>query len=318
MNFWSTQRVLVTGGTGFLGRHLVKALHSQSVKKVVAVGSKDYDLTHEDQVQKMFKEAKPDVVFHLAGLVGGILANKQRPADFFYRNLMMGTLVMHHACREGAAKFVGAGAGCGYPEFAPMPLKESDLWSGMPQRESAPYSLAKRLLSIQAEAYNKQFNFTSIICIPGNIYGEFDNFNLNDSHVIPALVRKFVEATRNGRPTVEVWGSGTPTRDYIYAGDAALGMLRAAEVYSGSQVVNLSSGREASIREVCGILQRLTQFKGEVVWNTERPSGQQRRYFDISKAQAELGFAAPTSLEDGLQRTVTWFQKNIDSAELRK
>ena len=318
MNFWADKRVLITGGTGFLGSHLVETFKENQTKSITALGSKDYDLTREDQVEKMFAQYNPDIVFHLAGLVGGILANKERPADFFFRNLMMGTLVMHHAWKNNIKKFVGAGAGCGYPELATMPLKETDLWAGAPQTESAPYSLAKRMLVVQAAAYNKQHNFTSIICIPGNIYGEFDNFNLHDSHVIPALVRKFVEATRDRRPTVEVWGSGKPTRDYIYAGDAARGMLRAAEVYTGAHVLNLSSGVETSVNDVCASLQRITGFTGSIVRNVDRPDGQQRRFFDVSKAQKELGFEASTALEVGLRKTVDWYVKYGDSAGVRK
>lgn len=318
MNFWADKRVLITGGSGFLGSHLVGAFTGVQTKALTALGSKDYDLTREDQVEKMFAEQKPDIVFHLAGLVGGILANKERPADFFYKNLMMGTLVMHHAWKNKVTKFIGAGAGCGYPEFASMPLQEADLWAGAPQKESAPYSLAKRMLVVQAAAYNKQHDFTSIICIPGNIYGEFDNFNLHDSHVIPALVRKFVEATRERKPTVEVWGSGKPTRDYIYAGDAARGMLRAAEVYTGSHVLNLSSGVETSVNDVCASLQRITGFTGSIVRNVDRPDGQQRRFFDVSKAERELGFKATTTLEAGLKKTVDWYLQNGESTGVRK
>ncbi len=318
MNIWSEKRVLVTGGSGFLGQHLVKELGALHPKNLVVVGSKDYDLTLEDHVIRMFDQASPHIVFHLAGLVGGILANKDRPAEFLYKNLMMGTLVMHHAWKAGVEKYIGAGAGCGYPEFAPMPLKEKDLWEGSPQKESAPYSLAKRMLVVQAAAYHKQYDFTGIICIPGNIYGEFDNYNLHDSHVIPALVRKFIEAARDKKPTVEVWGSGKPTRDYIYAGDAAKGIVKAAEVYTGAHVLNLSSGIETSVREICKHLQQITGFKGEVVWNTDRPEGQMRRFFDVSKAKNELGFSATTPLDQGLKKTVDWYIANIDSPELRK
>jgi GDP-L-fucose synthase len=315
---WSEKRVLVTGGTGFLGRHVLQALRAAGAEQLTALGSKDYDLTSEPQVAKMFKEHRPQVIFHLAGLVGGILANRERPADFFYQNLMMGSLILHYASRLQVEKIIFAGAGCGYPEGAPMPLRETDLWNGSPQKESAPYSLAKRLLTVGAAAYLQQHKLASVTCIPGNIYGEFDNFNLHDSHVIPALVRRFVEAAQTQQPTVEVWGNGEPTRDYIYAGDVARGMVRAAEVYSQAEIVNLSSGVEASVREVCALIQRHSGFTGEIRWNTSRPSGQARRYFDISKAERDLDFRPSTSLEAGLKKTIEWFVKNIDSAELRR
>ncbi len=318
MSFWKSKKVLVTGGTGFLGRHLVEAIRQLNPKSLVSVGSKNYDLTKEDQVEKMFADTRPDIVFHLAGLVGGILANKERPADFFYKNLMMGTLMMHHAHLNDSAKFIGVGAGCGYPEFAPMPLKETSLWEGWPQKESAPYSLGKRMLTIQSAAYHKQFGFNSITCIPGNIYGEYDNFNLNDSHVIPALVRKFVEAKMGEKAKVEVWGTGTPTRDYVYAGDVAEGMIRAAEKYVGSEVVNLSSGKETSVKEICDSLQQITGFKGEIQWLTEKPEGQVRRWFDVSKSKNDLGFSAATSLKDGLKKTVDWYIDNFNSSAIRR
>ncbi len=318
MSFWTNKKVVVTGGTGFLGHHLLRAFKAAEVTNFTGLSSRDYDLTREDQVIKMFEELEPGIIFHLAGLVGGILVNRDRPADFFYRNLMMGTLVLHHAAKFGVKKFIAAGAGCGYPEFAPMPLKESDLWSGLPQKESAPYSLAKRLLTIQAAAYQKEFGITAIVCIPGNIYGEYDNFNFNDSHVVPALVRKFVEATNENKPTVEVWGTGKPTRDYIYAGDAAAGMLRAAEVYSGAHVVNLSSGQETSVLGLCALLKELTGFKGQLLLNSERPDGQMRRFFDVSKAKQDLNFSAGTSLQTGLRKTIEWYKQNVNSPDLRK
>jgi GDP-L-fucose synthase len=255
-----------------------------------------------------------NIVIHLAGLVGGIGANKARPADFFYHNIMMGVLVMHHAWKAGVQKYIAAGAGCGYPEHAPMPLKEESFWQGFPQQESAPYSLAKRLLHVQAIAYWRQYGFPAIITIPGNIYGPYDNFDLENAHVIPALVRKFVEATQGTKETgrthqpVTIWGTGKPTRDFVYAGDVAEGMLRAAEVWEQPELVNLSSGREHSIREVVETLADITKFNGEIRWDTDRPDGQVRRLFDMTKAQHALGFEARTSLREGLQRTVEWYR----------
>lgn len=318
MSFWRSKNVLVTGGTGFLGQHVVRALKKLEPKELRAIGSSKCDLTDPGSTNALFQETKPDIVFHLAGLVGGILDNKERPADYFLSNLLMGTHALHYAWKNGVQKFVCAGAGCGYPEAAPLPLREESLWSGFPQKESAPYSLAKRLLTVQSAAYFKQHGFVSITCIPGNIYGEFDNFNLQQAHVIPALVRKFVEAKSSGAKAVPVWGSGTPTRDYVYAGDVAAGMIRAAEVYTSSEIVNLSSGTETSVRDICAELKSLTGFAGQIEWQTDRPEGQMRRWFDMSKAKRDLNYSAPTSIREGLAKTVSWYMENQKSPTLRR
>ena len=318
MSFWTGKRVLVTGGAGFLGRHVVEALRRKDCGEVVAVRKRDYDLTKEDEAKRLFERAKPDIVFHLAGLVGGILPNKERPAEFFYVNLLVGTFMLHYAWKYGVEKFCAAGAGCGYPENAPIPLKEEYFWNGFPQKESAAYSLAKRLLHVQSFAYRQQYGFNSSICIPGNIYGPYDNFNLLDAHVIPALVRKFVEAIEDNSPQVEIWGTGKPTRDFVYAGDVATGMLKAAEIYDRSEIVNISSGTETSVREIVEHLKAVTGFSGEIVWNTSRPDGQLRRCFDVSKAKRELGFEAATDIRAGLEKTVRWYRENINNPELRK
>jgi len=318
MSDWKSKKVLVTGGYGFLGHHVVDALKSKGCKELFISRSKEFDLTKEDQVEKLFKTFRPDVVFHVAGLVGGILPNKERPGEYFYQNLMMGTLMLHHSHKNGVQKFIAAGAGCGYPQNAPIPLKEESFWDGFPQKESAPYSLAKRLLTIQSEAYQRQYGFKSIICIPGNLYGPFDNFNLLDAHVIPALVRKFVEATISGSSEIEAWGSGNTSRDFCYAQDVAEGMLRAAEVYTRSEIVNISSGVETTVKEVCTLLQKITGYKGDIRWNTSRPEGQLRRCFDISKAKRDLGIPQMTDMETGLAKTVAWYKENINSPEVRK
>lgn len=312
MSFWENKRIVLTGGGGFLGSHVREALTAAGCHDVFVVRSREFDLTKETEVSRLFSDSRaksPDIVLHLAGLVGGIGANKARPADFFYRNLMMGTLMLHYSWLAGARKFVAAGAGCGYPEHAAIPLQETSFWDGMPQAESAPYSLAKRLLQIQAAAYFKQHGFPSIIGVPGNIYGPYDNFDLENAHVVPALVRKFVE----GKDVV-VWGSGKPTRDFVYAGDVAHGLLRAAEVYDRAEVVNLSSGEDHSIREVVEALVDITGFKGSMTWDASRPDGQLRRLFDVSKAQRDLGFRASTSLRDGLKKTVDWYRENRERA----
>ena len=316
MSFWNDKRTLVTGGIGFLGSHVVEALREEGCQEIIAVGSRDYDLTKEENAVRLLEDARPDIVIHLAGLVGGILANRERAAEFFYQNLTMGTFMLHHSWRLGVRKFVAAGAGCGYPEHAPMPLKESDFWSGFPQEVSAPYSLAKRLLSVQSMAYHRQYDFVSIITIPGNIYGPHDNFDLEASHVVPALVRKFVEAVERGDEEVRVWGTGRPTRDFVYAGDVASGMLRAAERYDLPELVNLSSGAETSIRELVDILTELTRFRGRLVWEADRPDGQRRRCFDVTKARRELDFQPQIDLREGLRLTVAWYKENMATARL--
>jgi GDP-L-fucose synthase len=314
MSFWSNKRVLVTGGGGFLGSHVVEQLRPRDCGSIFVVRKREFDLTREEEVQRLFRQHPADIVLHLAGLVGGIGANKARPADFFYQNLLMNTFTLHHAWKTGAQKVVAAAAGCGYPEHAPMPLKERDFWSGFPQEESAPYSLAKRMLHVQALAYWRQHTFPIIATIPGNIYGPYDNFDLENAHVIPALVRKFVEAADESRPQLVVWGSGTPTRDFVYGGDVAEGILRAAEVYNQPELINLSGGQDTSIREVIDTLAGITGFKGEIVWDRSRPDGQARRLFDISKAQQELGWNVRTALRDGLARTVAWYRAHRSTA----
>lgn len=316
MSFWSDKRVLVTGGAGFLGSHVVEALENAGCPQVMVARSKDYDLTREENAVRLLEDTQPGMVMHLAGLVGGIVANQQRPAEFFYQNLTMGTFMLHHSWRCGVKRFVAAGAGCGYPEHAPMPLKESDFWRGFPQQESAPYSLAKRLLHIQSIAYFRQYGFPSIIAIPGNIYGPADNFDLEASHVVPALVRKFVDAVERGDRSVVVWGSGRATRDFVYAGDVARGILLAAEVYERPELVNLSSGTETSIRELVETIVEITGFRGRVIWDTSRPDGQLRRQFDVTKAKRDLSFKATTSLSEGLRRTIAWYRENRAVARL--
>ena len=310
MSFWREKRVVLTGGAGFIGSHVVEALTREQCTHLYVVRHSEYDLSKEEAVVQLLERTRPDLVIHLAGLVGGIGANKARPADFFYQNLTMGTFMLHHAWRLGAHKFVAAGAGCGYPEHAPMPLKEESFWAGPPQEESAPYSLAKRLLHTQAVAYFKQHGFPAVVVIPGNVYGPHDNFDLEASHVVPALVRKFADAAERGAGEVTVWGTGRPTRDFVYAGDVARGILLAAERYDTPELVNISSGVETSIRELTAMIAEITGFRGRVIWDPSRPDGQLRRCFDIGKARNELGFAPQVNLREGLSRTVAWFQEN--------
>ncbi len=314
MSFWQDKSVMVTGGGGFLGNHVVEQLKELGCKNVVVVRSKDYDLVKEQDAIRLFDEHPCDIVMHLAGYVGGIQANKDFPADFFYRNLMMGVHVLHYAWKSGAKKVVAAGAGCGYPEEAPLPIKESDYWNGYPQDVSAPYSLAKRMLHVQSMAYWRQYGFPILVGIPGNIYGPYDNFDLEAAHVVPALVRKFVEATDDGKPSVEVWGTGKATRDFVYGGDVAKGLILMAEKIDEPVLLNLSRGQEASVREVVEQLVEITGFGGEIDWQTDRPEGQSRRLFDMSKTQEALGFGCDTSLHDGLKQTVDWYRANRTTA----
>lgn len=314
MSYWADKAVIVTGGRGFLGSHAVEQLRTLEPKSLFVVSSREFDLTSQSEVEQLFKVQRCDVLLHLAGYVGGIGANKAYPADFFYRNLMMNTMTLHYAFLAGVKKVVAAGAGCGYPEQASLPLKEGDFWEGYPQEESAPYSLAKRMLMVQANAYWRQHQFPIVVGVPGNIYGPYDNFDLEAAHVIPALVRKFVEAVDDGKEVVTVWGTGSPTRDFVYAGDVAAGLIACAEKFNSPTVVNLAAGRETSIRAVIETLVKVTSFKGKVVWDTSRPDGQSRRLFDQSRAEKELGYRAETSLEEGLRKTVDWYRANRATA----
>jgi GDP-L-fucose synthase len=314
MSTLKNKRVMVTGGGGFLGSHVVEQLQEYGCAEVYAVRSRDYDLVTEKDTIRLFQEHPADVVFHLAGYVGGIFANKTYPGDFFYRNLMMGAHVLHYAYKTGAEKVIAAGAGCGYPEAAPLPIKEADYWNGYPQDDSAPYSLAKRMLHVQSFAYWRQFKFPILVAIPGNIYGPYDNFDLQAAHVIPALVRKFVEAADDGKPFVEVWGTGKATRDFVYAGDVAEGMIRMAEKVNEPVLLNMACGRDNSIKEVVDALTEITGFPGRIQWLTDKPEGQDRRVLDMSLTEKTLDFRCETSLADGLRKTVDWYRANRKTA----
>jgi GDP-L-fucose synthase len=305
--------VCVTGGTGFLGSYLLDGLRRRGAAHVVAPSSSQYDLVEPDAVRRLLRDARPDLVLHLAANVGGIGANRAHPAEFFHDNLMMGVQMMHESWKAGVDKFVAVGTVCAYPKFTPVPFHEDDLWNGYPEETNAPYGLAKKMLLVQSQAYRNQYGFNAIFVIPVNLYGPRDNFDLETSHVIPALIRKCLEARQAGNHEVVVWGDGTPTREFLYAGDAAEGILLAAERYDGAEPVNLGSGEEISIRDLAQQIARLVGFTGRIVWDTSKPNGQPRRALDVSRARERFGFVAQTRLEEGLRRTVEWYRAEMNA-----
>jgi GDP-L-fucose synthase len=309
-NFWQDKRVCVTGGAGFLGSFVLKKLEERGANKVFIPHIEEYDLTQPDEIDRVLKDARPDVIIHLAALAGGIGANRERPAEFFYKNLMMGVPLMHRAWETGVEKFVAIGTICAYPKFTPIPFKEENLWEGYPEETNAPYGLAKKMLLVQAQAYREQYNFNAIYLLPVNLYGPRDNFNLKTSHVIPALIRKCIEAKERGDKEIVAWGTGSPTREFLYAGDAAEGILLAAEKYDGSEPVNLGSGMEISIKDLIELIAKLTEFEGEIVWDSSKPDGQPRRALDTERAYQYFGFKAQMSFEEGLRHTIEWFKEN--------
>jgi len=305
--FWSARRVLVTGGAGFFGSFVVDRLRAEGAKQVFVPRSADYDLVDPDAVERVYRDANPDVVMHLAAVVGGIGANQKHPGEFFYKNLMMGAQMMEQGRRHGVQKFVAIGTVCSYPKFTPVPFREADLWSGYPEETNAPYGLAKKMLMVQSEAYRQQYGFNSINLLPVNLYGPRDNFDLESSHVIPALIRKCVEAKRVGAPSVTCWGTGRPTREFLYVEDAAEAVVLAAERYDGSEPVNLGSGAEISTKSLAELVRDITGYQGRLVWDATRPDGQPRRALDTSRAALAFGFKARTSFKVGLERTVHWY-----------
>jgi GDP-L-fucose synthase len=311
-NFWQNKRVCVTGGAGFLGSFVLEKLEERGAEEIFVPHIEDYDLTLLEDIKRMLDEAQPDLIIHLAALAGGIEANRERPADFFYQNLMMGVPLMHESWERGVEKFVAIGTICAYPKFTPIPFKEENLWEGYPEETNAPYGLAKKMLLVQAQAYREQHGFNAIYLLPVNLYGPRDNFNLVTSHVIPALIRKCVEAQERGGKEIVVWGTGSPTREFLYAGDAAEGILLAAERYNGSEPVNLGAGMEISIKELVDLITRLTGFEGEIVWDTSKPDGQPLRSLDTQRAFEYFGFKAQMPFEEGLRRSIDWFKENQD------
>lgn len=303
----SKKRITVTGGAGFLGSHVVSKLRESGSQNIFVPRSKDYDLVDNNDVKRLYRDARPDIVIHLAGRVGGIGANKQNPGKFFYDNLMMGVQMMEQGRLAGIEKFVAIGTICAYPKFTPVPFKEKDLWNGYPEETNAPYGLAKKMLLVQAQAYRQQYGFNAIYLLPVNLYGPGDNFDPDKSHVIPALIKKCLDAIESGKQEVVVWGTGKPTREFLYVEDAAEAIVLATQKYDKPEPVNIGSGFEISIKELANLIARLTGFKGRIVWDTTKPDGQPRRRLDTSKAEIEFGFKAKTKFEEGLRRTIEWY-----------
>ena len=333
-SFWENKRVVVTGGAGFLGSFVVDKLRERGCREIVVPRSRDYNLVELEAVRRLYRDARPDLVIHLAARVGGIGANMSNPGSFFYDNLMMGAQLMEVGRQVGLEKFVAVGTICAYPKFTPVPFKEDDLWNGYPEETNAPYGLAKKMLLVQSQAYRKQYGFNSVVLFPVNLYGPRDNFNLQTSHVIPALIRKCIDAmhqqearglrseatasvapvsppTSNLQPVLTVWGTGTPTREFLYVEDAAEGLLLAAERYNQSDPVNLGAGFEISIKDLVSRIAKLTGFTGKIVWDATKPDGQPRRCVDASLADKLFGFRAKTSFDEGLAKTVAWYRSTV-------
>jgi len=304
----ASKRVLVTGGSGFLGRHVVAALRRHGCADVVVVRKARHDLTHEADVARLFDETRPQVVIHLAAVVGGIGANRENPGRFFYENVMMGALTMERARVSGVEKFVGIGTICAYPKLAPVPFLERDLWNGYPEETNAPYGIAKKMLLVQGQAYREQYGFDAIHLLPVNLYGPHDNFDPASSHVIPALIRKFLEAVESGAREVVCWGTGNATREFLYVEDCAEGIVLAAEQYDRPEPVNLGAGFEISIRDLAELIAELTGFGGALVFDRSKPDGQPRRSLDVSGARRAFGFQAVTDFRTGLIRTIEWYR----------
>lgn len=308
--FWSSRRFCVTGGAGFLGSHLVEKMRDRGARNIFVPRSRDYDLTRMDDVQRMYEDSDPDVVIHLAADVGGIGANREHPGEFFYNNLMMGVQLIEEARKRNVDKFVAIGTICAYPKHTPVPFKEEDLWEGYPEETNAPYGLAKKMLLVQLQAYRDQYGFNGIYLLPVNLYGPRDDFDLETSHVIPALIRKCIEARDAGRDHITAWGTGQASREFLYVEDAAEGILLATERYDSPEPVNLGAGFEITIKELVDLIVEMTGFEGEVRWDTGKPDGQPRRCLNTSRAKEEFGFEAKTSLREGLEGTIEWYEKN--------
>lgn len=310
--FWKDQRFVVTGGSGFLGKVLTRKMQERGANDIFVPRIEDYNLVDPVDIDRMLVDSNPDVIIHLAAHVGGIGANSEHPAEFFYDNLMMGVQLMHKAWQTGVKKFVAIGTVCAYPKFTPVPFKEDDIWNGYPEETNAPYGLAKKMLLVQSQAYREQYGFNSIFLLPVNLYGPGDNFNLRSSHVIPALIRKCIEAEGNGIKEIEVWGDGSPTREFLYVEDAAEGIALATELFNESLPVNLGSGVEISIKDLAEKIAFLSDFSGKLIWNTDKPNGQPRRGLDTTRAFEKFGFKAKMTFDEGLANTIAWYRDHKD------
>jgi GDP-L-fucose synthase len=304
----ATRRVLVTGGAGFLGSHLVRALRAMGRQDVFVPRKAEYDLTREDAVERLYADARPDIVIHLAAVVGGIGANRENPGRFFYDNLMMGALLMEHARRAGVQKFVAVGTICAYPKFTAVPFREDDLWNGYPEETNAPYGLAKKMLLVQAQAYRQQYGLNAVFVLPVNLYGPGDNFDPSSSHVIPALIKKCVEAKERSASEIVCWGDGSATREFLYVEDCAEAIVLATERYDRPEPVNIGAGFEIRLKDLVELIAKQAGFTGRIAWDTTKPNGQPRRCLDVSRAEREFGFRAHTRFEDGLRKTIAWYE----------
>jgi GDP-L-fucose synthase len=303
------KRITVTGGKGFLGHHLVEKLSERGYDHIEAISSSDYDLTDLANVRQMYADKKPDIIIHLAARVGGIGYNRENPATLFYANLIMGTQLIHEGYLRNVEKFVAIGTVCAYPKFTPVPFSEDDLWNGYPEETNAPYGLAKKMMLVQSQAYRQQYGFNSIFLIPVNLYGPYDNFDPRSSHVIPSLIKKCIDAKLNNEKKIVVWGSGRATREFIYVEDAAEAIILATESYNKSDPVNVGSAFEISIKDLVELIAELTEFKGRIIWDENKPDGQPRRKLNTTRAFQEFGFKAKTNLRDGLEKTINWYRE---------